>query len=611
MLTSSNLKNLNRCDTPEIFKSSDTDSESEYMSCFSGLCPQTQLDEHSIRNVLEMNEDQCDVKENLNDEIKIMERNLKRKNRASGRSDKLVYENQESFAMDIVEGFVNPRILVQLAIAPPQWGKTGSMFSVIQQIYVPPENIFIITGHSSIEWKEQTIIRMPPIIQSNVYHRPDLKKFPVAIAGKKNVLIIIDECHIAAKIGQTLATIFKDANLLDYNYLFENDIKILEYSATPNGTLYDHNTWGNTGRKVIVKDFENYIGPIELFSSKRVRQCEDLITKESDESSVDGFIVNETILDQLLETILSFLTKRYHIFRPQVSIFDDLIDSLKDKQFLKTTIVRGDRVLRVKRKQFDIIIYDLKYKLDINELLSQKPEQHTIILLKEKLRCAKTIEKKYLGVLYERFSNKPSDSVIIQGLLGRSCGYDTNEDSIIYTYIPSIETYKNMWTKIFDDISIEWKSDTTKYKRGKTISTGTFIKEKTSKFADEIPHQEPVENTEIITFNNVENMYRYLRDSGRIPRSLESSTKKRGDFYLYRDEIYNEKMVTYYLKSHAGSNGSGKTYAPYYLDINNPMTLRFAVAVLPPDPKTPKINYIKPNEVTKRIYQFEWIVRNI
>ena len=40
---------------------------------------------------------------------------------------------------------------------------------------------------------------------------------------------------------------------------------------------------------------------------------------------------------------------------------------------------------------------------DLNDIyLNRKPRKHTIIILKEKVRCSYTINKEYVGILYER-----------------------------------------------------------------------------------------------------------------------------------------------------------------------------------------------------------------
>jgi hypothetical protein len=103
-----------------------------------------------------------------------------------------------------------------------------------------------------------------------------------------------------------------------------------------------------------------------------------------------------------------------------------------------------------------------------------KPDRHTFIFIKEMLRCAKTLIKNNIGILYDRFSKKHSDSVIIQGLVGRDTGYDNNGISICYTNIDTIKRYNKLWNSNFEDNTIKWSSLTTKNIKGKISGKNTF-----------------------------------------------------------------------------------------------------------------------------------------
>ena len=69
--------------------------------------------------------------------------------------------------------------------------------------------------------------------------------------------------------------------------------------------------------------------------------------------------------------------------------------------------------------------YDAMSKIkDINDILYKPPVKHTIILLKQMIRCSKTLYKNNLGILYDRFIlGKADDTVVIQSFLGRATGY--------------------------------------------------------------------------------------------------------------------------------------------------------------------------------------------
>ena len=90
------------------------------------------------------------------------------------------------------------------------------------------------------------------------------------------------------------------------------------------------------------------------------------------------------------------------------------------------------------------------------------------------LSCAKTLKKRYIGVLYDRYSKNPDDTTIIQGLVGRDTGYDNNGISICYTNIDSINRYEELWQSNFEDKTIKWNSKTTKYTNGILSGKNTF-----------------------------------------------------------------------------------------------------------------------------------------
>ena len=50
---------------------------------------------------------------------------------------------------------------------------------------------------------------------------------------------------------------------------------------------------------------------------------------------------------------------------------------------------------------------------------------HTFIFIKDTLRCAVTIHKPFIGILYERFTRFPNRASIIQGLLGRATEFES------------------------------------------------------------------------------------------------------------------------------------------------------------------------------------------
>jgi hypothetical protein len=395
-------------------------------------------------------------KKNVLNELEIL--------KLSGKS--VIFENQEIIASKVVTGFKNRKIINIMVVSKTQSGKTGSMCATIKKYLedtsnlIPIEQIFIITGLSSCEWKEQTKERMPESIQKRVFHRCELPiTFVDEIKDKQNILIIMDEIQVAAKKGQTIYNTFKNAGLLDKSKLYENDIKILEYTATPDGTIYDLMKWNDASTKILADVGDGYISSYNLLQMNRVKQYKELCGYNKETKEVDKEVFKN--IEEIKIDIDKYQCPLYHIIRTKNGSEHDLtIENFKQ-------IFNGDN--------YDFFKYDRDSEIeDINKTLIIKPEIHTFIFIKEMLRCAKTLKKKYIGILYDRFSKNPDDTTIIQGLVGRDTGYDNNGISISYTNIDSINRYEKLWNSNFEDKTIKWNSKTTIYINGILSGKNTF-----------------------------------------------------------------------------------------------------------------------------------------
>ena len=488
-----------------------------------------------------------------------------------------------------------------MVISKTQSGKTGSMCASIKQYLedtnnlIPIENIYIITGLSSCEWKEQTKERMPESIQSRVFHRSQLPNtFVDEIKHKKNILIIMDEIQVAAMKNQTIYKTFKKADLLNKQTMYKNDVKILEYTATPDGTIYDLMKWDDASFKILADAGEGYISSYNLLQLGRVKQYKELCFNkkstdyDSDDNIIDDSIndtnninenienKNETIFENINEIKLDinrFKYPLYHIIRTKNGSEQNLtIDNFKK--------IFDDSI-------YDFIKYDRESDIeDINKTLITPPSKHTFIFIKEMLRCAKTLKKKYLGVLYDRYSSNPDDAAIIQGLVGRDTGYDNNGISICYTNIDSIERYEQLWNSEFNDKTIKWNSKTTKYQNGILSGSNTFndpkeyigfnndncedvkIKEHTETVIKKFKNQEDVK----IYYNN--ELKEKFGGKGRGPNKVtpndsgfyEATIKKITKVWSC-DEIKNGIYI--------GSSNNKYWFYPCYEDINNKDTIQW------------------------------------
>lgn len=192
---------------------------------------------------------------------------------------------------------------------------------------------------------------------------------------------------------------------------------------------------------ILAQPGEGYVGTQQLIQQGRIRQF----------SGEVGLHTQAT--QEFIQAVTSFNTPRYHFIRINVL------------ESVKTHKISIKNIFKQKKIHIHVLSYECSKKTDIkniNNTLENQPTQHTIIILKNMLRCAKTIHKTYIGVLHDRPVANTHDDVVIQGLTGRITGYDTNQDSIIFTNLKSIHKYEELWENKFDyeneNITHPWKT---------------------------------------------------------------------------------------------------------------------------------------------------------
>jgi hypothetical protein len=106
------------------------------------------------------------------------------------------------------------------------------------------------------------------------------------------------------------------------------------------------------------------------------------------------------------------------------------------------------------KKNWEYILYDQNSTIkNINQLLESQPRKNTIILLKGKCRMGKQVSKQHVLFCFETSKYSKTDT-LLQGLLGRCCGYHTNEDILIYLYQHYLESQElQRFVKMYDDKS--------------------------------------------------------------------------------------------------------------------------------------------------------------
>jgi hypothetical protein len=401
-----------------------------------------------------------------------------------------IYQNQKDTAKAICDTFSYKQKVIQLIIARTQTGKTGCMLEFIAQyierFQIPIEHIFIISTLSSRDWLKQMKDRAPENLEKRIFHLPELMgRFKDDIESKKNVLVLIDEAQCAALKDQTMHKLMSPDGLnWNIDKMFENDIKIVQFSATPDGLILalKKKQWPKENYDVhIMKEGAGYYGIKDmLLRSGILKQSKDICGRNTNgDWKYDGAEEEiEENINEIFDSALSFTESKYHIFRASGKNYDYVKENLlntADKYLQKSGIYDKFDFNNIHEYIQDGSIENGQ----LNELLKLKPRsrKHEIILIKEKLKCADTIVKEHIGVVYERIAKNINDTFIIQGLLGRITGYGRH-NIICYTNLESVERYEKLFSSNFSEEGIKqsnWNSNTTRRSKKGTKGKKTYI----------------------------------------------------------------------------------------------------------------------------------------
>jgi len=361
---------------------------------------------------------------------------LKEKKKAVKRGEQLVYEEQRIVGKQIVELF-SEKVLVTLC-APPQWGKTGVSLYVAYHMCLMrtnPENVFFITGMSDRSWLDQTRERMLPCWKNNVYHRNTLHKMRdkiLEVDKMRDILLIVDECHLANKKDFILGQIFDELSLNDPSRLKLKNIKILQISATPSNALMDGEEWSSYHERITPRMNDGYVSFQGFIQEDRVRETKNLGDLEE----------CEEYIEEVTEG-----SPKYHFIR---SVSNGLSGSLSYKQ-----ISSNLKSICMKENHSFIEMNMEKTSGEIKKLyknLSKQPHEHTFILIKNMLGASKTIDDSFIGSIHESTPSVKDYSSEVQGLPGRLCGWTKRKTNgpILYCSQEILEEYIKLYESGFN-----------------------------------------------------------------------------------------------------------------------------------------------------------------
>lgn len=327
------------------------------------------------------------------------------------------YPNQINAAKALIDLFFNKGLQAITLVLETQYGKTGIVsylaYLVCKEGFLDPSNVFFLTGMSDTQWQTQTSDRVLDCFKKNVLHRGMSTNKRLSI--QNNSLLIIDESQYGTSGTGQLSEKLNENDIYDsLEDLKSRNIKILLTSATPDGLLLDiDDTFGDNHARVTFEPTKDYYGLRNMMQSNVLHHIGDFLKK--DWCNTYGKIIEN-----------KFEYPKYHCIRLRSSLKDQEREMENLKQLCFTL-------------DWDIKAFDSENKIE--DVFSNEPKKHTLILLKNMLRASKTIEKMYIGTMHERKCKKYNNSTVVQGFPGRICGYHPYRNIHIFADINSIKKY--------------------------------------------------------------------------------------------------------------------------------------------------------------------------
>ena len=375
----------------------------------------------------------------------------------------MYYQNQKDVASRLIE-FGNYNAF--LVCAHCQSGKTGIILALFCELMkndksFDPRNFYVITGDDSHEWIKQMENRFTKQwCEERVFKRcggklksKDGLDFKEVISEKNDIYIIIDEIHLVTGKNMTISKMLEGSGIETESDFVDRNIKVVGLSATPGEVYSAFNDFWATYRWLFIKmePETNYKGLHYFKRSDRIRQCHPVIK---------GNIINQAVIDDIWRIITDIPFKTINFIRiPRSKKNGMSLDEIKTEIKMKLSDKFHEEVNVELFTQSTSASLDETIKgLDL-DYTTKEPKFHSFILLVDKFRVSKTLEDpRYLGVMYDRSSNKPS--VVIQSFAGRMCGYKSNDYSILFTDVNIVKEYLKRWDEDCFSILSNGKNNT-------------------------------------------------------------------------------------------------------------------------------------------------------
>jgi len=346
----------------------------------------------------------------------------------------IISQQQIKAANDIIEAFKDRRWVI--LTAQMQSGKTTTYYltAAIMLMLRLVNKVIIFSGNNEIELKKQINDSKNKFLKSlrrnlNILNNYNLGEYDdiedvfddfeenievlwgrdmekYKYSPDETVFYIWDESHYAQNKGMGPEKFLKSQGIRahgnQYN-LEENNCYMLSVSATPFSEISDN---------------------------KHQNQNKTIINLEVDDEKYHG--VKKMVRNGLIhsydysqwKTHLSNTLRRHTSSSPKYALL-----RLRDSLQMNTE----DAVKIIRRCGWKHKIFDSSKSSQLQNIqeLEDEPQENTVIVMKGKCRMGKVVPKQFIAFCMETSKN-PNTDVVLQGLLGRMCGYHSYNDIEIH-----------------------------------------------------------------------------------------------------------------------------------------------------------------------------------
>ena len=321
------------------------------------------------------------------------------------------FPNQSAAAEQVFEIFAAQQSHYVLLRADVQMGKTGTYQAVIRRMLESHlvERVLLLCGSHETTLRSQaqddTALYNPTWTDRiRILFRQDLRKARAEISNMDRTLIVVDESHMDQGQGQELSQFLAHYDLaLDGTRvgMVALGTYILSVDATPYSEISALHT-GSEARAKRVVTLEagvGYFGPADYYKHQLLKPTFPITSPE-------------------FEELLCAQVRRWVLIRLTAPRRRRLLPTDSD-----VAVTPHQHLADLARKHGFAIREFTSRKSEVEmEALAEAPPVTTIIILHNRLRAGKVVPKAHVGFVWEDAATSKTD-VVIQGLLGRMCGY--------------------------------------------------------------------------------------------------------------------------------------------------------------------------------------------